>query len=93
MTGAIINKPFDTIIPYEKSKVIKIKNFNYLVINKKINKFNNLRFAGSDYKKGQIVIKKGDLIKPSDILVLKTLGIKHIKVKKKIKNYIFCYWK
>ena len=89
MTGAIINKPFDTIIPYEKSKVIRIKNHNYLLINKKINKFNNLRFVGSDYKKGQIVIKKGDLIKPSDILVLKTLGINHIKVKKKLKIVFF----
>ena len=58
MTGAVINKPFDTIIPYEKSKVIKIKNNNYLIINKKINKFNNLRFVGSDYKKGQISSKK-----------------------------------
>ena len=89
MTGAVINKPFDTIIPYEKSKVIRIKNHNYLLINKKINKFNNLRFVGSDYKKGQIVIKKGDLIKPSDILVLKTLGINHIKVKKKLKIVFF----
>ncbi len=85
MTGAIINKPFDTIIPYEKSEVIRIKNHKYLIINKKIRKFNNIRFSGSDYKKGQIVLKKGDIIKPSDILVLKTLGIKHIKVRKKIK--------
>ncbi len=89
MTGAVINKPFDTIVPYEKSKVIKIKNFNYLIIDKKIKKFNNLRLAGSDYKKGQLVIKKGDIIKPSDILVLKTLGIKHVKVKKKIKIIFF----
>ena len=36
MTGAMINKPFDTIIPYEKSKVIKYKNNNYLVISKKL---------------------------------------------------------
>ena len=89
MTGAVINKPFDTIIPYEKSKVIKNKNNYYLVINKKISKFNNLRFAGSDYKKNQLVLKKGDLIKPPDILVLKTLGIKSIKVKKKIKIIFF----
>ena len=89
MTGAIINKPFDTIIPYEKSKVIKYKNNYYLVISKKINKFNNLRFAGSDFKKKQIILKKGDLIKPPDILILKTLGIKSIKVKKKIKIIFF----
>ena len=89
MTGAIINKPFDTIIPYEKSKIIRDKKNNYLIINKKISKFNNLRFAGSDYKKGQIILKKGDLIKPSDILVLKTLGVKRIKVKKKVKVIFF----
>ena len=89
MTGAVIKKPFNTIIPYEKSKVIRIKNFNYLVVNKKINKFNNFRFAGSDYKKGQVVIKKGHIIKPSDILILKTLGIKNIKVKKKLNIIIF----
>ncbi len=89
MTGAIIKKPFDTIIPYEKSRVIKIKKNSYLIISKKIKKFNNLRFSGSDYKKGQVVLKKGDLIKPSDILALKTLGIKKINVKKKIKINFF----
>ena len=29
MTGAIINKPFDTIIPYEQSVIIKKNNSNY----------------------------------------------------------------
>ena len=81
MTGAIINKPFDTILPYEKSEIIRNKKKYYLIIGKKITKFNNLRFKGSDYKKGQLILKKGELIKPSNILVLKTLGIKNIKVK------------
>lgn len=89
MTGAIIKKPFDTIVPYEKSEVVRDKNNHFLIIRKKITKFNNLRFSGSDYKKGQIVIKKGDLIKSSDILILKTLGIKHIKVRKKVKIIFF----
>ena len=89
MTGAIINKPFDTILPYEKSEIIRNKKNNYLIIGKKITKFNNLRFKGSDYKKGQLILKKGELIKPSNILVLKTLGIKNIKVKKKIKIIFF----
>ena len=89
MTGAIIKKPFNTIIPYEKSKVIIKKKIKYLLIDRKIHKFNNLRFAGSDIKKGQLVLKKGEIIKASDILVLKTLGIKNIKVKKKLKIVFF----
>ena len=105
MTGAIIKKPFNTIIPYEKSKLITKNKIKYLLIDRKIHKFNNLRFIGSDYKKGQLVLNKGDIIKASDILVLKTLGIKSIKVKKKLKivlfatgneitnNQIIPYWK
>ena len=75
MTGAIIKKPFNTIIPYEESKVIKKNKIKYLLIDRKIKKFNNLRFTGSDFKKGQLVLKKGDFIKASHILILKTLVI------------------
>ena len=89
MTGTFIKKPFDTIIPYEQSKIIKQNNKNYLLINKKIKKFEHIRFKGSDFKKGQIILKKGDLIKSSDILVLKTLGILRVRVKRKVKIVFF----
>ena len=89
MTGAIINKPFDTIIPYEQSNILIQNKEKYLSINEKIKKFNHIRFKGSDFKRGQIILKKGDLIKSSDILVLKTLGISKIKVKKRIKVIFF----
>ncbi len=89
MTGTVIKKPFDTIVPYENSNIISDKKKKYLSIAKKIKKFNHIRFEGSDFKKGQIILKKGDLIKSSDILVLKTLGISKIKVKKKIKIVYF----
>jgi len=42
-----------------------------------------VRFAGSDYKKGEKVICKGEIITSSHILALKSLGIKNIVVKKK----------
>tara|TARA_B100001121_G_scaffold151035_1_gene132132 strand:- start:921 stop:2162 length:1242 start_codon:yes stop_codon:yes gene_type:complete len=89
MTGTIIKKPFDAIIPYEQSNIIKHDKKKYLSIKKKIKKFENIRLEGSDFKKGQIILKKGDLINSSDILVLKTLGISKIKVKKKVKIVIF----
>ena len=83
MTGTVIKKPFDAIVPYERANIIKKNKKKYLSIYKKIKKFDHIRFEGSDFKKGQIVLKKGDLIKSSDILVLKTLGFSKIKVKKK----------
>lgn len=89
MTGAIIEKPFDTIIPIEKIKFFpnKVKP-KFIILKEKIKKNQFIRFAGSDFKKGSKVIKKGQLINPSHILALKTLSIKKILVKKKI-NIVF----
>ena len=84
MTGALIPKSFDTIIPIEQIKFYpNKKNANYILINNKIPKFKHVRFKGSDYKKGDLLISQGTILQPNHILALKTLGIKKIKVKKK----------
>ena len=89
MTGAIIKKPFDTIIPIEDIKFFPSKqNAKYIIINKKIKKSEFIRPKGSDYKKGNKIIKKGELINPAHILSLKTLGIDKVLVKKKV-NIVF----
>ena len=89
MTGGIIPKGFDTIIPIEQINFYpNNKNRKFILIDKKIVKFNHVRFAGSDYKKNELVIKKNTIILPNHILALKTLGIKNINVKKKI-NILF----
>ena len=89
MTGAIIKKPFDTIIPIEDINFFPSKqNAKYIIINKKIKKSEFIRPKGSDYKKGNKIIKKGELINPAHILSLKTLGIDRVSVKKKV-NIVF----
>ena len=106
MTGGIISKPFNTIIPIEKITFYpNKKNPKSIVINQKASSYNHVRFKGSDYNRGKVVIKKGSIIQSNHILLLKTLGIKKIKVKKKINilffstgneisnNYQIPYWK
>ena len=89
MTGGIIPKGFDTIIPIEQIIFYPNEsNKKYILINKKIKKHNHVRFAGSDFKKKEIIVKKNTIIQPNHILAFKTLGIKNIKVKKKI-NILF----
>jgi len=84
MTGALIPKFFDTIIPIEQIVFYPSnKNKNYIVIKKKIKRNQHIRYAGSDYKKKDLIVKKGTIIQPSHILAFKTLGVKNIKVKKK----------
>jgi molybdopterin molybdotransferase len=81
MTGALIPRFFDTIIPIEK--IFFNKDKKYIQINEKIKKNQHIRYVGSDYKKKDLIIKKETMIQPSHILAFKTLGITKIKIKKK----------
>tara|TARA_Y100000591_G_C21601164_1_gene578081 strand:+ start:73 stop:651 length:579 start_codon:yes stop_codon:yes gene_type:complete len=90
MTGGLIPKGFDTIIPVEKIVFYPYKTKpKYIIIDKKIKKFQHIRFKGSDFKKNDLLIKKGTIIQSNHILALKTFGIQNIKVKKNLKFYSF----
>ena len=83
MTGALIPKSFDTIIPIEQINFYpNKKKARCILLNKKVPKFKHIRFKGSDYKKGDLLISKGTILQSSHILALKTLGVLNIKVKK-----------
>ncbi len=84
MTGALISKPFDTVIPIEQIKFYPSnKTKKYILIDKKISKNNHIRFKGSDFKKKELIISKGELVRPQHILAFKSLGVKKIKVMSK----------
>ena len=84
MTGALIPKLFDTVIPVEAINYYPNKKKpEFILLNKKITKNNHIRFSGSDYKKGDKIISEGEMINSSHILALKSLGVDKIIVKKK----------
>ena len=86
MTGALIPKHFDTIIPIEKINYYPDKkNPKFILIEKRITKNNHVRFAGSDYKKGEKILSAGEIINSSHILAFKSLGVERVVVKKKPK--------
>jgi len=86
MTGALIPKHFDTVIPIEKIEYYpNKKNPKFILIGKKITKNNHVRFEGSDYKKGEKIVSAGEIISSSHILAFKSLGVERIVVKKKPK--------
>ena len=90
MTGAIIPKPFDSIIPVEKVKYFPTKQKpTHIVLDQEIKKFSFIRFAGEDFNLKSLVVKKGELIQPKHIMALTTLGIKNLYVKKKPKIIFF----
>ena len=88
MTGGIMPKGTNSIIPIEDCTLINEGINKYIIIKKVYKKFENVRLKGSDYKIRDLLIKKNTLINSSHIKALKALGVKKIKVKKKI-NIVF----
>ncbi|MDG2001207.1 MAG: molybdopterin molybdotransferase MoeA [Alphaproteobacteria bacterium] len=85
LTGAILPPNLDTIIMEEDCKIIN----NILNLPDNVKKGINYRYLGEDIKKNSIVYKKGHKIKPQDIGVLASLGIKRIRAYKALKIAIF----
>ena len=83
MTGGLLPKGFDTIIPIEQIVFHpNQKNPKFIFVNKKIKKHQHVRIEGSDFKKNDLLIKKGSILQPNHILALKSLGISKVKVKR-----------
>ena len=89
MTGGIMPKGSNSIIPIEDCTLSKEGNDRYILIKKTYKKFENVRLKGSDYKSKDLVIKKNTLINSNHIKAFKALGIENIRVKQKINVVYF----
>ena len=78
-TGSFMPKGADTLVPIENVEVRGDK----LIIKEKVNKGFSVRPVGEDFKKGEILIKKGTLLKAGEIGVLASLGIPVVDVVKR----------
>ena len=58
MTGGLLTKPFNTIIPIEQiSFYPNQRKPKFILINKKISRLNDVRLKGSDYKKNYLIFQ------------------------------------
>ena len=78
-TGAPVPDGADAVVEKE---LVKVEG-EYIIVEKEIKKWRNLRFKGEEIKKGEKVIDKGTIITPAVAGFLSTLGIKKVKVFKK----------
>ena len=90
MTGGLVPKPFDSIIPVEQVKYYPSKKKStHIIVDQEIKKSSYIRFSGEDYNLKDVVVKSGELIQPKHIMALTTLGIQEMKVKKKPKMIFY----
>src|SRR5690554_1501566 len=79
MTGAILPIETDCVIPYEQ---IKIKEGIAYIDSKHHTLRQNIHFKGTDARQGDILLDEGQVITPSVIGVLASVGIGKVKVLK-----------
>ena len=79
MTGAVIPEGADSVIRQEDTK----KNGKTVLIYTSAEKGTNIRFAGEDVQKGELVVNKGSALRPADIGMLAALGKAFISVYQK----------
>ena len=85
-TGCPVQKPYDCMIPYEQVD----REGKFILCKKSIQPYENIRKAGSDYKKKSLILRKGTKISASQLLAAKTLGISNVKVFAKPTVILFC---
>jgi molybdopterin molybdotransferase len=79
MTGAVIPEGADAVIRQEDTR----KEGKTITIYTTAKKAENIRFAGEDVRKGELVVKKGMSLRPADIGMLAALGKAFVSVYQK----------
>ena len=79
MTGAVIPEGADAVIRQEDTQ----KDGKTVIIFTSAQKADNIRFAGEDVQKGDLVVKKGCALRPADIGMLAALGKAFVSVYQK----------
>lgn len=76
MTGALMPPGADAVIMVEHTR----QSGDEVYVFREVEPEKNVRFAGEDFKKGKVVLKKGTLLGPPQLSALATQGIKEIPV-------------
>ncbi|MGB9628638.1 MAG: gephyrin-like molybdotransferase Glp [Thermodesulfobacteriota bacterium] len=86
MTGAPIPKGADHVIPVEDTK----EEGKFVYILEVISKDKNIRKAGEDVKKGELIVSKGDLIRPPEVGMIASVGRAFVSVYQRPLVAILC---
>ncbi len=82
MTGAPLPPGCDAVVPVEKTE----RDDGGCVLFRDVPAVgDNIRYAGSDFRKGDVVVRKGETLSTGHILALATLGVGHVDVVRKAK--------
>lgn len=79
MTGAVIPEGADAVVRQEDTQ----KDDRTVIVHASAKKADNIRFAGEDVRKGELIVKQGTILRPADIGMLAALGKAFVSVYQK----------
>ena len=84
MTGAPVPQGADAIVPFEDTDETERRaagaSLTEIAVRYAVSVGDDIRPAGQDVERGQLVLKKGALLRPSEIGVLASLGYETVRV-------------
>ena len=80
MTGAPIPNGADGVVQFEHTDEAKNKDNDKVGVLEKIRPGQNVRKAGEDIKRGTTILKKGTVMRPSEIGLIASVGYSRVKV-------------
>jgi len=84
MTGAKVDNSIEAVVPVE---FVEVEN-EIISIPNNVQNGANIRPQGEEFKKGEILLEKGEVLDSAKISLIASLGISHIKVFEKPKVLI-----
>jgi len=81
LTGAPVPQGFDTVIMQENCRV----EGEVIVVSERPRAGQNVRIAGEDLRRGDLLVKSGDLLKAQQLAILAGQGMAEIEVRRKIR--------
>ncbi len=86
MTGAVLPKHADAVIPYEE---IHIEDRNAHIQASSVQAFQNIHLKGSDKKQGDVLVKMHTRLTPVEITIAASVGLIEVNVLKLPRIHIF----
>jgi molybdenum cofactor synthesis domain-containing protein len=79
VTGAVMPRGADAVLMLEHANV----KGKYVEVLKSLTPYKNVSRSGEDISKGEVILKRGEILQPQDAGVITSLGYKEVKVFKK----------
>jgi len=89
MTGGVVPTALDTVVPIEHTRLADPADRDRVVFGAGIRRGQNVRHAGEDMRRGAVVLRKGQWLRPAETGLLASLGIGEISVHRRLRVALF----